>query len=126
MKKALSIKRIIKSFGYAINGIKETFLNEPNMKVHTLMALLVIICGFFFKVNTFEWIILLLLIALVLAGEVLNTSLEHLSDLYSTKFNDKIKIIKDTAAGFVLIMALFSVIIGLIIFIPKLLELIGV
>ena len=96
------------------------------MKIHTLMAVLVIICGFLLKVSTFEWIILLLLIALVLAGEVLNTSLEHLSDLYSSIFNDKIKIIKVTADGFVLIMALFSVIIGLIIFVPKLLELIGV
>lgn len=122
MKKALSIKRLIKSFNYAINGIKETIKSEPNMKIHVSMAILVIICGFIFKVSIIEWIILLTLIALVFAGEVLNTTFENLVDMYTKEITEEAKIIKDTAAGTVLILAVASAVIGLLIFIPKIIE----
>lgn len=122
MKKALSIKRLIKSFKYAINGIKETIKSEPNMKIHVSLAVLVIICGFIFKVSIIEWIILLTLIALVFAGEVLNTTFENLVDMYTKEITEEAKIIKDTAAGTVLILAVASAVIGLLIFIPKIIE----
>lgn len=122
MKKGLSIKRLGKSFKYAYNGIKNTIKSEPNMKIHVTMAILVIINAIIFKVSMIEWVILLTLIALVFAAETLNTTFEHLVDMYTKEFNNDAKIVKDTAAGTVLILALASAIIGLMIFIPKLIE----
>ena len=126
MKKVLSIRRLLNSFRNAFNGIIETFKSEPNMKIHVFMALIVVICGFIFKLSNIEWIVIILLIGLILGAEVLNTCIENFADLYSTEYNPKIKIIKDTGAGMVLSLAICSVVIGLIIFIPKLLVLIGV
>lgn len=119
MKKALSIKRIIKSFSYAINGVKKAYVDEPNMKIHVLVAIIVILSGIILKISTLEWIVILLLIGLVIAAEVLNTSLENLVDLVTKKQDPLAGKVKDTAAGFVMVLAILSAIIGLIIFIPK-------
>ena len=119
MKKALSIKRIIKSFGYAINGVKDAYKDEPNMKIHVLVATVVILVAFILKVSTLEWLILLLLIGLVIAAEVLNTSLENFVDLVTKKQDPLAGKVKDTAAGFVMVLAILSAAVGLIIFIPK-------
>ena len=126
MKKALSIKRIIKSFGYALNGIKHAIKEEPNMKIHITMAILVIIAGFVFKVSTLEWIVLLFAIGLVIAAELYNTAIENLVDYVSMKQSNEAMHIKDTSASFVFLLAIISAIIGLIIFVPKFLALIGV
>lgn len=119
MKKALSIKRIIKSFSYAINGVKKAYVDEPNMKIHVLVAIIVILSGIILKISTLEWIVILLLIGLVIAAEVLNTSLENLVDLVTKKQDPLAGKVKDTAAGFVMVLAILSAIIGLIIFIPR-------
>lgn len=119
MKKALSIKRIIKSFGYAINGVKVAYKDEPNMKIHVLMATIVILCAIFLKASLIEWLILLLLIGMVIAGEVLNTALENFVDLVTKEYNPLAGKVKDTAAGFVMVLAILAAIVGLIIFIPK-------
>lgn len=123
MKKALSIKRLVKSFSYAIKGFFTTFKEEPNMKIHVLVASIVIICGFIFKVSNLEWIILFFAIGLVIASEIVNTSIENLVDLVTQKFDDQAKIAKDTAAAMVLVMSITAAIIGLIIFVPKFISL---
>ena len=125
MKKALSIKRLAKSFGYAFAGFKKSFKEEANMKIHVMMAFLVIICAFLFKVSRIEWIILLFAIVLVIASELLNTSIENLVDLVCKEQNNKAGLIKDVSAAFVMVFAITSAIIGLIIFIPKLLNILG-
>ena len=122
MKKVLSIKRLRKSFGYAFKGIDDVIEHEPNMKIHVVVAILVVIMAFILKVSIIEWIILVLLIGAVLAAETINTTIENLVDMY-TKEYEKAKIVKDTAAGTVLILAITSAIIGLIIFIPKIIYL---
>ena len=119
MKKVLSIKRLRKSFGYAFKGIDDVIEHEPNMKIHVVVALLVVIMAFILKVSIIEWIILVLLIGAVLAAETINTTIENLVDMYTKEYDEKAKIVKDTAAGTVLILAITSAIIGLIIFIPK-------
>lgn len=123
MKKVLSIKRLRKSFGYAFKGIDDVIEHEPNMKIHVVVALLVVIMAFILKVSTIEWIILVLLIGAVLAAETINTTIENLVDMYTKEYDEKAKIVKDTAAGTVLILAITSAIIGLIIFIPKIIYL---
>ena len=119
MKKVLSIKRLKKSFGYAFKGIDDVVSNEPNMKIHVSVAILVVIMAFLLKISMIEWIILVLLIGLVLAAEVINTTIENLVDMYTKDYNERAKVVKDTAAGTVLILAITAVIIGLMIFIPK-------
>lgn len=119
MKKVLSIRRLRKSFGYAFKGIDDVIEHEPNMKIHVVVAILVVIMAFILKVSIIEWIILVLLIGAVLAAETINTTIENLVDMYTKEYDEKAKIVKDTAAGTVLILAITSAIIGLIIFIPK-------
>lgn len=119
MKKVLSIKRLRKSFGYAFKGIDDVIEHEPNMKIHVVAAILVVIMAFILKVSIIEWIILVLLIGAVLAAETINTTIENLVDMYTKEYDEKAKIVKDTAAGTVLILAITSAIIGLIIFVPK-------
>ena len=123
MKKVLSIKRLRKSFGYAFKGIDDVIKHEPNMKIHVVVAILVVIMAFILKVSIIEWIILVLLIGAVLAAETINTTIEILVDMYTKEYDEKAKIVKDTAAGTVLILAITSAIIGLIIFIPKIIYL---
>ena len=119
MKKVLSIKRLKKSFGYAFKGIDDVISNEPNMKIHVSVAILVVIMSFLLKISMIEWIILVLLIGLVLAAEVINTTIENLVDMYTKEYNEKAKVVKDTAAGTVLILAITASIIGLMILVPK-------
>ena len=119
MKKVLSIKRLKKSFSYAFKGIDDVVSNEPNMKIHVCVAILVVIMAFLLKISMIEWIILVLFIGLVLAAEVINTTIENLVDMYTKDYNERAKVVKDTAAGTVLILAITSAIIGLMIFIPK-------
>lgn len=119
MKKVLSIKRLRKSFGYAFKGIDDVIEHEPNMKIHVVVAILVVIMAFILKVSIIEWIILVLLIGAVLAAETINTTIENLVDMYTKEYDENAKIVKDTAAGTVLILAITSAIIGLIIFVPK-------
>ena len=123
MKKVLSIKRLRKSFGYAFKGIDDVIKHEPNVKIHVVVAILVVIMAFILKVSNIEWIILVLLIGAVLAAETINTTIENLVDMYTKEYDEKAKIVKDTAAGTVLILAITSAIIGLIIFIPKIIYL---
>ncbi|MCB0402452.1 MAG: diacylglycerol kinase family protein, partial [Flavobacteriales bacterium] len=83
-------------------------------------ALLVVLAGWLFRVSDTEWMILLLCIATVIAAELFNTAIENLCDMVEPNYNKKIGFIKDAAAGAVLIVTIAAVIIGLIIFIPKL------
>ena len=125
MKKALSIKRLHKSFGFAFKGFIKSFSEEANMKIHIMMAIIVIICGFIFKVSHLEWIVLLFAIGLVIGAELLNTAIENLVDLVCNDYNLKAGVIKDVSAAFVMVLAIISAIIGFIIFIPKFIVMIG-
>lgn len=123
--KKFSWKRLVNSFKYAFTGIKTAYLGEQNLRIHTIMAILVIICGFLFKISYMEWLICLVLIALVLMAEFFNTSIEYVVDLASPGINDLAKAAKDVASAGVLVMAIISAIIGLIIFVPKIVLVIG-
>lgn len=121
--KERSFKRLIKSFKYALEGILYAFKYEQNIIVHTLVMILVIILGITVKLSIYEWLICLILFGLVIATEMINTSIEATVDLACNKKDPLAKIAKDTASGAVLIFAITSAIAGLIIFIPKIIEL---
>lgn len=108
----------IKSFSYAIKGIKTLFASQINARIHLLAMCITIGAGFFFGVNRTEWIILTACITLVLAAEAFNTAIEFLTDLASPDFHPLAAKAKDTAAAAVLICAIGAVVIGLLVFIP--------
>ena len=117
--KKIKDRKIIKSFKYAFEGISCAFQSERNMKIHIFVMLLISIFGIFFKLSTLEWIICIICFALVIGGELFNTAIEITVDLITTEINDKAKKIKDISAGAVLVFAIGSMIVGLIIFVPK-------
>lgn len=121
----LDKKRLTNSFKYAFEGILQAYVGEQNLKIHTVIAVLVIIFGFILKISYTEWLVCLVLIGLVLMAEFFNTSIEYLVDLTSPEIHPLAKATKDTASAGVLMMAIISAIIGLIIFIPKLISFIG-
>ncbi len=117
-------KKLINSFKYAIEGIISSFRTEQNMKIHVFIMIVVIILGIILKLSALEWIILTIVIALVISAELFNTTIETVVDMITKEKNEKAKLAKDVAAGAVLVLAIGSVVVGLIIFIPKILGII--
>ena len=118
-------KRLRNSFKYAGAGIIQSYKGEQNLRIHTAIAILVIICGFLFKIDYMEWLTCLVLIGLVLMAEFINTAIEYVVDLASPEVHPLAKAAKDTASAGILMMAIISAIIGLIIFVPKFITFIG-
>ena len=116
-------KPLLKTLSYGFNGIFYTLKHERNMVIHFLVMILVIIAGIVFKITFVEWGVCFVLFALVLSLELMNTALENVVDLVTEEKKPKAKVAKDAAAGAVLVAAIFSVIIGISIFLPRLLEL---
>ena len=117
LEKLISIR---KSFGNAINGIHLLITRERNAKIHVIVAVIVIIFGLVLKIIALEWIALFLTIGFVLSMEAMNTAIENISVFIQPERDNKIKIIKDIAAGGVLFSAIVALLVGLLIFVPKL------
>lgn len=115
---------LLKSFYYAFQGIKVNILTERNLAIHFCVMLLVIVCGFTFKISTTEWLICILLFGFVITLELVNTAIETAIDICKPEINPKAKLAKDTAAGAVLVVAIVAVIVGIIIFGPKIINVI--
>ncbi len=120
-----SIRKRLLSFKYAFNGLWFLIRDEHNSRIHLFFAVMTIFGGFWFKISTTEWMILLLTIALVFATEFFNSAIEALADKISTEKDEHIKKAKDVAAGAVLFTAIISVIVGILIFGEKLLTAFG-
>lgn len=117
-------KNFLNAFKNSINGIKSTFNSGRNFKIQLVFAIIAITASIFFKISFIEWSIVLILIFLVLFAEMINTGIETIVDMITKEYDENAKKAKDISAGAVTICAICSVIVGLIIFIPKLLELI--
>ena len=122
------IKKILKRQGkssfsesveHAIDGIQYIANHERNFRIEIIFAIAVTFASFFLKVSLIEWCILILVIGMVLALEMVNTSIERCVDLVTKDYKELAKIAKDVAAGAVLVMSMFSVILGILIFLPK-------
>lgn len=105
----------------AINGICYIVKTGRNIKIQLVFAIIAIIAGIVLEINNIEFLILILTIFFVLVSEIMNTAIEDLSDLYTTEYNERIKIIKDIGAGAVTLSAIASLCVGLIMFLPKVL-----
>ena len=117
-----SISNRIRSFGYAFNGLKILFKEEHNARVQLFAAMAVVIAGFVFNISNTEWVAIVFAIGFVLAMEAINSAIEGLADFVSPEKHEMIKKIKDLSAAGVLISAFAALIIGLIVFVPKLLN----
>lgn len=111
--------RFLRSLLFAFTGIKNCLLTEKNFRIQFFIGVIVVVAGFYFQINNTEWIEILLCISLVLSLEMINSTIEGICDFISASHHESIKRIKDIAAGAVLISTIFSIIIGCIIFIPK-------
>ena len=113
-------KKHISSFRFAWNGLTHAFLTQRNFRLQTALGVATIAAAYFFSFDRFEWIVLLLAIGMVLIAELANTTLETLVDLASPELHPKAKIAKDLSAAAVLLVAFFSIVIGLLLFVPHL------
>ncbi len=107
-----------KVFMFAVNGVIHCFRNELNFRIQLVAALIAVLLGFIFNINQTEWLVIILCCIIVLALELINTAIENLCDLVSKDFHPVIKIVKDTAAGAVLVSAVGAAVAGAVIFVP--------
>lgn len=115
--------RFLRSLLFAFRGIKSCLLTEKNFRIQFIIGLIVVVAGFYFQISKSEWVEILLCISLVLSLEMINSGVEGICNFISPSYHDSIKRIKDITAGSVLIATIFSIIIGIFIFFPKLTEL---
>lgn len=115
------MNKFFKRFGFAFEGVFYLIRNDRNVQIHLVFLALVCAFGMFFKISGTEWTTVLLCSGLVISLEAMNTALEKLADHVEGEIHPNIKIVKDVSAGAVLIAAIFSFVIALIIFIPKVL-----
>lgn len=113
------LKKRAKAFGYAWNGVKLLFRKEAHARIHLVAALLVVVAGLICGLSPGEWCVISLCIGCVFMAEGFNTAIEKVCDKVSPEKNPLIGAAKDVAAGAVLLMALATLAVGLIIFIPK-------
>lgn len=113
------MKNRLKSFSHAFRGIRMTIGSEPNMRIHLVIAFCVIIAGIIFEIRLIEWLLCFLCFGLVMASEMVNTAIEKLVDLVSPEFHPIAGKVKDMASGAVLVTAIVSAVVGLAIFLPK-------
>ena len=118
-------EKFSKSVGHAIDGIEYTINKERNIKLEILAAIIVSVAGFILKITLTEWLVMLLVISMVLSLELINTAIERCVDLVTKDYHDLAKEAKDASAGAVFMMSLFSIIIGIVIFLPKIINLLG-
>lgn len=119
------LKKRIDSFRYAFQGLAELAGSQANAKIHLFAAAGVIAAGAYFQLDRLEWCMVVLCIALVLSAEAFNTALEYLTDLVSPGHHPLAGKAKDLAAAAVLVMALGAATTGALIFLPKILGLLG-
>ncbi|SFJ08780.1 diacylglycerol kinase [Thermoflavimicrobium dichotomicum] len=114
------VKKVLKSFRYALEGLKYTVVTQRNMRIHFFVALAVLLLSLYLPLNKMEVLVLFVTIILVIFAELINTAIEAVVDMITEEFHPLAKIAKDVAAGAVLLTAGLAVIVGLSVFYPYL------
>ena len=120
LKSKFTFRNRIDSFKYALKGIKYLFRYEHNAWIQGVVAIIVIVLGFILHFSKTEWALIIICIGLVFMAEILNTAIELIVDHVSPEFHERAGKIKDLAAGAVLICGIVSLLVGLIVILPKL------
>ncbi len=124
--KKRGFKRFIKSFGYSIDGLKYAYKYEQSMLIHVIATIAVITVNLLLKVTGMEWLITLLAIGMVLSAELINTAIEAVVDLVTLEIHPLAKIAKDCGSSATFVLALMAAAIGLVVYVPYLIKLLGV
>lgn len=117
-------KNFISALKNSFNGIKYVFTTQRNLKIQVVISIIVILASLFFKISFIEWAVVILIICMVFFAELVNTVVETIVDMITIEYNESAKIAKDISAGAVTLVSITSVIIGLLIFLPSILEII--
>ena len=120
-----SVRKRLKSFGYAFNGLKLLVKEEHNSRIHLVAAVVAILLGWGLNISLAEWLVLLLVIGAVFVAELFNSALENLADHLSPAESDQIKKVKDLAAAAVLVCAFVAILIACLLFLPKIYRLLA-
>ena len=118
-------RKFSSSFKDCLNGFKYINTNEDNFKREIFLGIIALLLSYILKVSKIEFIIVIIMIALVLVCEVINTTVEKIVDLICPNYNKLAGEVKDIAASSVLLMCIFSLVVGVIIFVPKIINLLG-
>jgi len=108
--------KLIKSFGYAYQGLIAAIKDQINLRIHLGVAVMVVIAGFYFRLTTMEWALILIATGLVISLELINTAIENLVDLVTLERKPLAGKIKDIAAAAVLVSSVVALVVGLVIF----------
>jgi diacylglycerol kinase (ATP) len=120
------LSKRIHSFVYAFKGIYYLLRNETNAQIHCVAAITAIVLGLVLRISTPEWCFIIFAIGIVLSAESFNTAIEKLVDHLFPQYHETAKIAKDVAAGAVLLCAIAALIVGIVIFLPKILVLLNI
>ncbi len=113
------LRTLPQSFNYAFEGIKLAIKNEPNFRIHLTFGIAAVTLAWFVGFSIYEWLLLLFTICFVLILELFNTTLEAIVNLVSPDIKPQAKIAKDVSAAAVLLAAFMSIIVGFVLFLPK-------
>lgn len=119
------VPKLIVAFGYAFQGIFHLFRSQRNARIHMLVALNAIALGLVLQIERLDWLAITITIMIVLAMEGVNTAIEAVVDLASPNHHPLAKIAKDVGAGTVLLVAIGSIVVGMLVFLPRLWALIA-
>ncbi len=122
-KKQKGIKKFIHSFEYPVKGLKYAYRNEQNLAVDVGISIIVLIASVIFKLSLVEWVVVVFTIGAVLSLELINTAIEAVVDLVTEEYHPLAKVAKDTSAAAVFVIAIVAAIVGIIIFLPKIISL---
>ena len=118
-----SFRERLKSFTFAINGLRILIATEHNAQIHLVAAAVVTLAGLLFGISAYEWIALVFAMGIVIALECVNSAIERIADFISPERHESIKAIKDLSAAAVLAGAVSAAIVGIIIFAPRIMAL---
>lgn len=124
--KKRGIKRFFNSFKYSVEGLKYAYRYEQSMLIHTVFTIIVMILNIVLHVSGFEWLIMIICIAMTLAAELINTAIEAAVDFTSLEINPLAKIAKDCSSAATFVLSLVAIAIGLVVYIPYVLKLLGI
>ena len=123
--KKLGFKRILKSFKFSFDGLKYAYTHEQSLALHVIVMIVIIACGFGFKISPIQWVITLVMGALILVAELFNTSIEAVVDMVTQEYHPLAKVAKDTASAACFIADIVAAGMWLTVFSPKIIALLG-
>ena len=117
--KKLGFKRILKSFKFSFDGLKYAYIHEQSLLLHVIVMTFIVVCGFAFKISPIQWVITLVMGALILVAELFNTSIEAVVDMVTEEFHPLAKVAKDTASAACFIADMTAAGMWVAVFVPK-------